>query len=165
MQTELGASWRRGHFRSDSHVVRAAAATSVRFSADWVAYYDSRVSSPSGAGKLLEELTGSRVKLESLLNQEVKAFALPYGAYNDTVLKSCREAGYERVFTGLPVFAFAQPREFLTGRVVVGLTDWPIEFRLKAAGAYRWLPWAFALKRRILAGARGKRGEAAHAYS
>jgi peptidoglycan/xylan/chitin deacetylase (PgdA/CDA1 family) len=117
------------------------------------------------ARKMHEELSGSRVKLEKLLNREVKTFALPYGAYNDTVLQICREAGYERVFTGLPVFAFAQPGEFLTGRAVVGLTDWPIEFRLKAAGAYRWLPWAYSLKRRIMSAARGKRSEAAHAYS
>lgn len=115
--------------------------------------------------KMQEELSGSRVKLEKLLNREVKTFALPYGAYNDTVLHVCRESGYERVFTGLPVFAFAQPGEFLTGRAVVGLNDWPIEFRLKAAGAYRWLPWAYAVKRRIMSAARGKRSEAAHAYS
>jgi peptidoglycan/xylan/chitin deacetylase (PgdA/CDA1 family) len=117
------------------------------------------------AGKMQEELSGSREKLEKLLNRKVKIFALPYGAYNDAVLESCREAGYERVFTGLPVFAFAQPGEFLTGRAVVALTDWPIEFRLKAAGAYRWLPWAYELKRRIMSVARGKRREAAQAYS
>jgi peptidoglycan/xylan/chitin deacetylase (PgdA/CDA1 family) len=116
-------------------------------------------------GKMQDELAGSRVKLEKLLHREVKTFALPYGAYNDTVLQSCREAGYERVFTGLPIFAFSQPGEFLTGRAVVGLVDWPIEFRLKAAGAYRWLPWAYALKRRITSGRRGKRREAAPAYS
>jgi peptidoglycan/xylan/chitin deacetylase (PgdA/CDA1 family) len=117
------------------------------------------------AGKMQEELSGSRMKLEKLLNREVKTFALPYGAHNGTVLQICREAGYERVFTGLPVFAFSQPGEFLTGRAVVGLTDWPIEFRLKAAGAYRWLPWAYALKRRMMSLARGKRSESAHAYS
>jgi peptidoglycan/xylan/chitin deacetylase (PgdA/CDA1 family) len=116
------------------------------------------------AEKMREELSGSRVKLERLLNRDVKTFALPYGAYNETVLQISREAGYERVFTGLPVFAFERPKEFLTGRAVVGLTDWPIEFRLKAAGAYRWLPWAYSLKRRIMS-ARGKRSEAAHAYS
>ncbi|MGA7398903.1 MAG: polysaccharide deacetylase family protein [Terriglobales bacterium] len=116
-------------------------------------------------GTQQSELAGSRLKLEKILNQPVKTFALPYGAYNETVLQNCREAGYERVFTGLPVFAFAQAREFLTGRAVIGLTDWPIEFRLKAAGAYRWLPWAYALKRRILATARRKRQDAAPAYS
>lgn len=116
-----------------------------------------------GPEELQEELTGSRLKLEKLLNREIKTFALPYGAYNDMVLKICREAGYERVFTGLPVCAFAQPREFLTGRVVVALTDWPLEFRLKAAGAYRWLPWAYTLKRRIMSVVQGKRRESAPA--
>jgi peptidoglycan/xylan/chitin deacetylase (PgdA/CDA1 family) len=117
------------------------------------------------AGKMQEELFGSRIKLEKFLNREVKTFALPYGAYNDTVLRICREAGYERVFTGLPVYAFGQAGEFLTGRAVVALTDWPIEFRLKAAGAYRWLPWAYSLKRRIMSTARGKNSEATRAYT
>lgn len=116
-------------------------------------------------GKLREELASSRAKLEKLLQSEVKAFALPYGAYNDTVLRICRESGYERVFTGLPLFAFETPGEFLTGRAVVGLTDWPVEFRLKAAGAYRWLPWAYSLKRRIKSTLRGQRSHAAPVYS
>ena len=117
------------------------------------------------AAKMSEELSGSRQKLESLLNREIKTFALPYGAYNDKVLEICQQAGYERVFTGLPVFAFVQPKEFLTGRAVVALTDWPIEFRLKAKGAYRWLPWAYALKRRIISAVRGNRSAAAPAYN
>ncbi len=115
--------------------------------------------------KMQAELAGSRTKLESLLKREVNTFALPYGAYNETVLRICREAGYDRVFTGLPVFAFEQPGEFLTGRAVVALTDWPIEFRLKAAGAYRWLPWAYSLKRRLKLAIRGQRSQAAPAYS
>lgn len=116
-------------------------------------------------GKLQQELAGSRAKLESLLNREVKTFALPYGAYNETVLRVCHDAGYERVFTGLPVFAVTQPKEFLTGRAVVGLTDWPIEFRMKAAGAYRWLPWAYSLKRHIMSAVRGRRSQTAPAYN
>lgn len=116
-------------------------------------------------GKLQEELAGSREKLENLLARKIKTFALPYGAYNDTVLRICHEAGYERVFTGLPIFAFETPGEFLTGRAVVGLTDWPFEFRLKAAGAYRWLPWAYSLKRRIRSTLRRQRSHAAPAYS
>lgn len=117
------------------------------------------------SGKLQQELAGSRAKLEKLLQREVKTFALPYGAYNDTVLRVCRETGYERVFTGLPVFACGEPKEFLTGRAVVGLNDWPIEFRLKAAGAYRWLPWAYSLKKRMKSLMRGQRSQPAHAYS
>jgi peptidoglycan/xylan/chitin deacetylase (PgdA/CDA1 family) len=117
------------------------------------------------ATKLREELAGSRGMLEKLLDRKINTFALPYGAYNDIVLRICREAGYERVFTGLPVFAIATPEEFLTGRAVVTLSDWPIEFRLKAAGAYRWLPWAYSLKRRIKSALRRHRPQAAPAYS
>ncbi len=41
------------------------------------------------------------------------------------------------------------------GRVRVDPTDWPLEFHLKLMGAYRWLPMAIALKRRLLATVRG----------
>jgi peptidoglycan/xylan/chitin deacetylase (PgdA/CDA1 family) len=99
--------------------------------------------------QLQKELAGSRAKLESILGREVKLFSFPYGAFSDEVVEGCREACYDRVFTALPGFAFAQPNEFVSGRVGVNLTDWPIEFRLKLAGAYRWLPYAFALKRKL----------------
>jgi len=105
--------------------------------------------------KLLQELRGSRVKLEQMLNREVKLFSFPYGAFNPLVLDTCRDAGYERVFTALPVFAIAQPKEFVTGRVGIGCEDWPLEFRLKLAGAYRWLPYAYTLKRQIFSAIRG----------
>ncbi len=106
--------------------------------------------------QLQQELAGSRMKLEQILNREVNLLSFPYGGFNDTVVSSCREAGYARVFTALPVFAFSQPREFVTGRVGVAPTDWPIEFRLKLAGAFRWLPCAYAWKRRILPILRGR---------
>lgn len=107
-------------------------------------------------GRLQQELAGSRTKLKQILNREVNLVSFPYGAFNDTVVEGCREAGYERVFTALPVFAFAQPGEFVTGRVGAAPTDWPIEFRLKLAGAFRWLPYAYLLKRRILSVLRGR---------
>lgn len=103
-----------------------------------------------------QELSGSRMKLKQILNREVSLLSFPYGGFNDTVIEDCREAGYERVFTALPVFAFSQPGEFVTGRVGTAPTDWPIEFRLKLAGAFRWLPYAYALKRRILSVLRGR---------
>jgi peptidoglycan/xylan/chitin deacetylase (PgdA/CDA1 family) len=106
--------------------------------------------------QLQQELAGSRRKLEQILNREVNLLSFPYGGFNDTVVNSCREAGYARVFTALPVFAFSQPREFVTGRVGAAPTDWPIEFRLKLAGAFRWLPYAYAWKRRVLSVLRGR---------
>jgi peptidoglycan/xylan/chitin deacetylase (PgdA/CDA1 family) len=105
--------------------------------------------------KVRRELSESRSKLQALVNQEVTLFSFPYGAFNQSVIQDCREAEYARVFTALPTFAFAQPGEFVTGRVGVTPSDWPVEFRLKLAGAYRWLPWAYSLKRRIRTTLRG----------
>jgi peptidoglycan/xylan/chitin deacetylase (PgdA/CDA1 family) len=99
--------------------------------------------------QLNEEVLGSRLKLEKMLNREVKLFSFPYGASNEKVIEACREAGYGRVFTALPVFAFGEPSEFISGRVGTHPLDWPLEFRLKLAGAYRWLPYAYSLKRRV----------------
>lgn len=103
---------------------------------------------------LKQELMGSRSKLERMLNRRITQFSFPYGAFDDRVIDSCREAGYDRAFTALPVLAFTEPREFLTGRVGTSPNDWPIEFRLKLAGAYRWLPYAYALKRKIISALR-----------
>ncbi len=98
---------------------------------------------------LRQELAGSRETLEKMLNRKIKLFSFPYGAFDDRVVNGCRAAQYDRVFSALPVLAFTKPQEFLTGRVGVNPTDWPIEFRLKLAGAYRWLPYAYDLKRKV----------------
>ncbi|MFZ0796730.1 MAG: polysaccharide deacetylase family protein [Terriglobales bacterium] len=96
------------------------------------------------------ELMQSRIKLENLFERPVKTFSFPYGNFNAQLVAWCRDAGYERVFTTLPLMAFSAPKEFAVGRVSVEPTDWPLEFRLKVLGAYRWLPLAFRVKRRIL---------------
>lgn len=95
---------------------------------------------------LQRELAGSRLRLEEILERNVRLFSCPYGACDSSVVKGCREAGYDRVFTGLPESAFLDPNEFVTGRVRTTPVDWPLEFRLKVAGAYRWLPKAIAWK-------------------
>jgi peptidoglycan/xylan/chitin deacetylase (PgdA/CDA1 family) len=96
------------------------------------------------------ELTESRAKLEALLHKRINLFSFPFGAFEEKMVGWCREAGYERIFTTLPHLAFSNPQEFVTGRVSVEPDDWLLEFRLKLFGAYRWLPWAFSLKRRLL---------------
>jgi peptidoglycan/xylan/chitin deacetylase (PgdA/CDA1 family) len=95
------------------------------------------------------EISDSRVELQRILNIDVSLFSFPYGAFNSTLIQLCREAGYERVFTTLPLLAFGELKEFVSGRVTVEPTDWPIEFRLKIFGAYTWLARAIALKRRL----------------
>ena len=97
-----------------------------------------------------QEIQDSRTKLEEMLGGEVKQFSFPFGDFNEKLVEVCRTAGYERVYTTLPAFAFEQRGEFMVGRIRVDPTDWPMEFRLKLAGAYRWLPMIFSLKRRIV---------------
>ncbi len=96
------------------------------------------------------ELSQSRMKLEHLLKRRVTTFSFPYGDFNAELVEWCRDAGYERVFTTLPLTAFSKPEEFAVGRVSAEPTDWPLELRLKVLGAYRWLPFAFWVKRIIL---------------
>jgi peptidoglycan/xylan/chitin deacetylase (PgdA/CDA1 family) len=96
------------------------------------------------------EITRSRKQIEEMLNRPTLLFSFPFGGFNQKLVKLCRDAGYRRVFTTLPVWAAKDPDEFVAGRVRVDPTDWTWEFRLKLAGAYRWLPFAFALKRKIV---------------
>jgi hypothetical protein len=84
-----------------------------------------------------------------VLNIDVSLFSFPYGSFNSTLVQLCRDAGYARVFTTLPFLAFGKLEEFVSGRVTVEPTDWPIEFRLKILGSYRWLPLAITLKRQM----------------
>lgn len=95
------------------------------------------------------EISESRKRLEELLHRKITLFSFPYGGFRDYMIEWCKEAGYERVFTTLPYLALSDPQEFLTGRVSVDPDDWLLEFRLKLLGAYRWLPCAFSLKRRL----------------
>ena len=98
-----------------------------------------------------QELAGSKVKLEQMIGRPVTLFSFPYGGFNDRLVGWCREAGYARVFTTLPRITRLEPEEFISGRFVAEPTDWAIEFHLKLIGAYRWLPWAFAAKRKTKA--------------
>jgi len=98
----------------------------------------------------VHELTESRRILEKVLQRPVRLFCFPYGACSEELFRLCREVGYDRVFTTVPQFAFSDPAEFVTGRVRVDPTDWRLEFRLKLLGAYRWLPVAWTIKKRIL---------------
>jgi peptidoglycan/xylan/chitin deacetylase (PgdA/CDA1 family) len=103
----------------------------------------------STEGEARTELKESRDKLKQLLNKDADLFSFPYGASNEKLIQMCREAGYRRVFTNSPRLAFSDPEEFVTGRLKAEPTDWPIEFRLKLLGAYRWMPAVSAWKRKF----------------
>lgn len=87
------------------------------------------------------EIGESRSQLEQLLQRPVKLFSFPYGDCSRELVKSCRETGYERVFTIAPMLVNGCNNSVALGRVEADPTDWPVEFRLKVAGAYRWLAW------------------------
>ena len=84
----------------------------------------------------LQEIAVSRRKLETLLNRPVTLFSFPFGVFNSSTVRQCREAGYERVFTTEHILASAN--QFVVGRVAANPWDWPLEFRLKIMGAYCW---------------------------
>jgi len=98
----------------------------------------------------LNELSISKEQLETILARKVNLLSFPHGEHNDKIVELSLRAGYKRVFTILPTFAFAKPGEYITGRVNVNPEDWRLEFRLKLLGAYCWLPFAFALKHKLL---------------
>jgi peptidoglycan/xylan/chitin deacetylase (PgdA/CDA1 family) len=106
-------------------------------------------------GRAWQEIVNSRFKLEQILNRKVEVFSFPFGDFNNRLVDICRETGYKYVFTTLPGFAFSRRDEFVVGRVRVDPTDWSLEFLLKLAGAYRWLPLAFSIKRSIILALRG----------
>jgi peptidoglycan/xylan/chitin deacetylase (PgdA/CDA1 family) len=99
----------------------------------------------------MEEILESRLRLQEMLRRDIKLFSFPYGEFNRDLVTWCREAGYARVFTILPIPACSGVEGYVTGRVSVEPTDWRIEFLLKLMGAYRWQPVAFAIKRNVVA--------------
>ncbi len=98
----------------------------------------------------LRELTGSRARLEQLLDREVDLFCFPFGSSSAETIELCRAACYRRTFLSIPSPALSDPHEFVTGRVRVDPSDWLVEFHLKLMGAYEWVPGAIMLKRRLL---------------
>jgi peptidoglycan/xylan/chitin deacetylase (PgdA/CDA1 family) len=99
--------------------------------------------------RLREEVTTSRHKLAELIGSHVSLLAFPYGEYDDRVVGTCWQAGYERVFGIDPWPADPAGRDFVRGRVSVDPNDGPLVFHLKARGAYGWMIHASTVKRRL----------------
>ena len=99
--------------------------------------------------RIESELRLSRAALSSLAKAEVDLIAFPYGDYDDRVLRACRRTGYRHVFTIEPQAVRPGSDPFKRGRVAVDANDSLFEFRLKALGAYRWMPVISGLKKKI----------------
>jgi peptidoglycan/xylan/chitin deacetylase (PgdA/CDA1 family) len=94
------------------------------------------------------QLSNSKALLEAITGRQVSGFSFPHGAYTPTSLLLAQECGYTRIYTIEP--RIVNPGAgTLIGRVKVEPHDWPIEFRLKLMGAYRWMVHVTALKRSL----------------
>lgn len=94
------------------------------------------------------QMQGSKALLEQVTGRDVSGFSFPHGAYKPASLTLARECGYLRIYTIEP--RVVNPgMDAVIGRVKVEPHDWPIEFRLKVMGAYRWMVHVSALKRRL----------------
>jgi peptidoglycan/xylan/chitin deacetylase (PgdA/CDA1 family) len=96
-----------------------------------------------------KEIAASKTSIESITGKPAHFFAFPYGEWNDDLVRLAKEAGYRHAFTALPDLYPPTGREFLVGRTDVSPNDWPLEFRLKVLGAYRWMAVAVPIKRRL----------------
>jgi len=102
-----------------------------------------------GEDAVWSEVKGSKGQLESLLGRKVDYFAFPYGDYDESLIKSCRKAGYKKVLTMKFETPYAAFDGFAKGRIAVEPSDWMVEFRLKLAGSYAWMATASILKSRL----------------
>jgi peptidoglycan/xylan/chitin deacetylase (PgdA/CDA1 family) len=85
-----------------------------------------------------QELADSRSALQAAVGSTIDLFSFPHGAHSAALIDQARRAGYRRVFTIEPTTVDRDPDLFTVGRVAADPDDWPVEFRLKIAGAYRW---------------------------
>jgi peptidoglycan/xylan/chitin deacetylase (PgdA/CDA1 family) len=92
-----------------------------------------------GDAEARHELSRSRQDLEALLERQITLFSFPHGTHEPRLVELAQRAGYDRLFTIDPEPAFIGTNELIIGRIQVDPSDWPIEFRLKLLGAYRWL--------------------------
>lgn len=99
--------------------------------------------------RLRREIADSKDTLQSLLGRKITLISVPYGQFDQKLIHVFEEEGYERVFLNIPTFPITSIQRYLMGRIGVDPTDWEIEYRLKLAGAYQWLPMAIYLKSKL----------------
>jgi peptidoglycan/xylan/chitin deacetylase (PgdA/CDA1 family) len=102
-----------------------------------------------GSDEARKEIIQSKKELENLLNRPIETISFPHGDFNQTHIDMAIQAGYKQAYSILPELISSDSDSFLRGRVKVDPTDWRMEYRLKLLGAYRWLPIAFAIKKKL----------------
>lgn len=92
------------------------------------------------------EAEWSRSVLSALVGQDIRLISFPYGDYDGQVVDMCGRAGYDFMYTIKPVPVDPCGSSRVRGRVSTSPDDGPLEFYLKCAGGYRWMPIASAVK-------------------
>ncbi len=98
---------------------------------------------------LKAELIDSKHRLEQLIGNSIEDLALPFGSYNQEVLRMAREAGYKRIYTLDPTLANPMSEDSVMGRFSMSPDTWKIEFVLTCVGAYSWLHYVRGLRHSI----------------
>jgi peptidoglycan/xylan/chitin deacetylase (PgdA/CDA1 family) len=84
-----------------------------------------------------KELSESKEFLEREFSCAIDAVSFPYGGFTVRDLKLATQLGYKTFFTTRPT-TVSKPGESVIGRFRAEPSDWMLEIKLKAAGAYRW---------------------------
>jgi peptidoglycan/xylan/chitin deacetylase (PgdA/CDA1 family) len=96
-----------------------------------------------------KEIFQSKKELEDILNVTIETISFPEGDFNQAHIDMAIEAGYTNSYSIEPQLIVPGSYTFIRGRVKVDPSDWQLEYRLKLLGAYRWLPKAFLIKRKL----------------
>jgi peptidoglycan/xylan/chitin deacetylase (PgdA/CDA1 family) len=96
-----------------------------------------------------KEIFQSKKELEDILNTPIETISFPHGDFNQTHIDMAVQAGYRQAYSILPDLVYSGSEGFVRGRIKVDPTDWRMEYRLKLLGSYRWLPIAFAIKKKL----------------
>lgn len=102
-----------------------------------------------GSDRARDEVERSRALLSGLIGRDVSELAFPYGAHDDATVAICRAALYEKVYSIVPEEVDTTANGFLRGRTATEPSDGPLEFFLKFNGAYEWMRYSIALKKRL----------------
>lgn len=96
-----------------------------------------------------KEFDLSKSYLEKIIGKDVISFSFPYGSYNDELINLAIDCGYSFVYTTQPEIISLPTKRKIFGRVGVDPDDSLLEIKLKAAGAYSWLPTASRWKTKV----------------
>ena len=105
------------------------------------------------------ELSESKKQLEQIVGHEIVGISYPYGAYDNRVIKTAREIGYQLGFTIQPSSADMAKNDLVIGRTCVSPKNSPIKFKLKVYGAYEAVTFLRSCKKFVLRLQRGENGE------